>query len=255
MKLPISKKYVYAAALVVSIASILQAYTNAQHSSEQPFSWVDTSLFWSTNYFLWALLAGSIHRTNYFAQSLRDRKLWWIGANFIALVFFSLTHFFAASIAFSMLVSWIRGYEFIDFAFRTLSFVSTSIIGHVVDYVLIVAILWILDLYTKYHSEQSALKDAEKQLKSAQLSALRYQLNPHFLYNTLNTIASFMGKNGRGQEVVSALGNLLRAMLRDENEHLISLRQELDYVNDYLKIEKFRFEEKLEVLLNIDEAA
>lgn len=255
MKLPISKKYIFLAAFAVSIVSILQAYTNAQHNPQQAFSWMHTSFFWLSNYFLWALMIEIIYRSYLIVNNKFAPGIWWFGLHAILLLFFSLFHFVLTSIVISVLVSLATGTGFISYTWKTLTFFPSSIISHLVDYSMIIVILWITELYRNYHEEQNALRDAEKQLKSAQLNALRYQLNPHFLYNTLNTIASFMGNNGKGQEVISTLGNLLRAMLRDDDEQLIPLSQEIDYVKDYLKIEKYRFEDNLEVDYNFDELA
>ncbi|MEP1095685.1 MAG: histidine kinase [Cyclobacteriaceae bacterium] len=253
MKLPISKKYIYMAAFVVSIVSILQAYTNAQHHPEQQFFLLHALTFWATNYLLWAFLADILFKAFTTINLFYSRRARWFTLHLVSLTFFSFFHFLITSIIYSALIALVTGYNFFISTWKTLSFVTTSIVSHSVDYVLIMVFFWILELYRKYHAEQSALRDVEEELKSAQLSALRYQLNPHFLYNTLNTIASFMGKNGKGQEVIATLGNLLRAMLREDDDQLIPLKQELDYVRDYLKIEKFRFDDRLEIIFSFDE--
>lgn len=82
--------------------------------------------------------------------------------------------------------------------------------------------------------------------KDARLKALESQINPHFLYNTLESINSIAKMHGNTTitQMVSALGNLLRATLSHE-EPLVSLSYELELVESYMTIQKVRFEDRL----------
>src|SRR5213082_458063 len=96
--------------------------------------------------------------------------------------------------------------------------------------------------------------DAERQLASAQLDALRSQLRPHFLFNTLNAISVLtLEEPARARQMVVRLGSLLRRSL-DEEEHEVPLRQELVFLEDYLDIQRARFGEKLIVTFDVDSA-
>ncbi len=91
-------------------------------------------------------------------------------------------------------------------------------------------------------------------IKDAQLKALRSQISPHFLYNTLETInwrAKAMGNEVISQ-MVESLGNLLRVSLSDQKT-LVTLAYELDLVDSYITIQKIRFEERLEFKVIADE--
>jgi hypothetical protein len=95
----------------------------------------------------------------------------------------------------------------------------------------------------------------EGQLTRAQLDALRSQLRPHFLFNTLNAISVLTLQDPpRARQMVIRLGSLLRRSL-DEEEHEVSLRQELLFLDDYLDIQRARFGERLSVTLEVDNAA
>jgi two-component system, LytTR family, sensor kinase len=96
--------------------------------------------------------------------------------------------------------------------------------------------------------------DAERQLASSKLDALRSQLRPHFLFNTLNAI-SVLSRNDpdKSQAMLLRLSSLLRRSL-DEEAHEVPLRQELAFLEDYLDIQRVRFGDKLHVRLDIDPA-
>lgn len=103
---------------------------------------------------------------------------------------------------------------------------------------------------------ESALKSAAM-AHEAQLKMLRYQLNPHFLFNTLNAISTLiLEKNTElANHMVSRLSSFLRYSLDNDPLQKITLQQELDALNLYLDIEKVRFEERLSLEVNIEDDA
>lgn len=97
----------------------------------------------------------------------------------------------------------------------------------------------------------------EKELKEAQLMALRLQLSPHFLFNSLHTISSLIEKGSKTEAVTmtSKLGEFLRRALAYEKQSLITLEQELEFFELYIDIEKERFKDRLHVSIDVDEDA
>ncbi len=95
--------------------------------------------------------------------------------------------------------------------------------------------------------------DLEEALRAMELRALQAQVNPHFLFNTLSTIAasSFMEEAPKTNELVRALAGLLRYTLRQIGQ-MVELEEELRHVRDYLLIEKTRFGDRIEVLYDVD---
>lgn len=93
--------------------------------------------------------------------------------------------------------------------------------------------------------------ELQEQLTRAQLQALRMQINPHFLFNTLNSIAALIHVNPRAaDEMLGDLSELLRRSLESTQDE-IPLTQELDLINAYLRIEQKRFGDRLTLHLNI----
>jgi two-component system LytT family sensor kinase len=98
--------------------------------------------------------------------------------------------------------------------------------------------------------------ELERQLAVSRLEALRMQLHPHFLFNSLHTITSLIGDQpGIARRMVVALGDFLRLTLKDGNGPVRSLAEELEFTDLYLRIEKLRLGERLAVDYEIDPEA
>ena len=117
-------------------------------------------------------------------------------------------------------------------------------------------------LYLGVKNWLSWQEEREKALRSsaladkAQLEMLRYQINPHFLFNALNSIRASVDEDaGRAKRMITQLSEFLRYSLLHEGEKLTTLREEVEAVRNYLAIEKIRFEEKLEFRYEIDPKA
>ena len=93
-------------------------------------------------------------------------------------------------------------------------------------------------------------------LASAELQVLKMQLQPHFLFNTLNTIYNLAPQNSRkAQTMIARLSDLLRLSLDHVSSNMVPLQQELEFLENYLDIEKTRFEERLQIVREIDPEA
>ncbi|MFW6201359.1 MAG: sensor histidine kinase [Gemmatimonadota bacterium] len=110
---------------------------------------------------------------------------------------------------------------------------------------------------SRYHREsrEGAVRASrlEAELVQAQLHALQMQLNPHFLFNTLNSIAVLMRRDVEGAErMLHRLGELLQTTLDHGGRQHATLAEELDYLERYLEIEKVRFGDRLDVVYDVD---
>jgi two-component system LytT family sensor kinase len=110
--------------------------------------------------------------------------------------------------------------------------------------------------WQKWQTEQENAVQARFLADKARLEVLRYQLNPHFLFNALNSIRASVDEDAaRAKEMITQLSEFLRYSLLSESEKKIPLREELEAVRNYLAIEKIRFEEKLDVKFEIEPPA
>jgi hypothetical protein len=120
-------------------------------------------------------------------------------------------------------------------------------------------LLWALVYHLFQYWERSLEIEKERYqleaiLKENQYQNLKTQLNPHFLFNSLNSIRTLIDLNpSQSKEAVTRLSSLLRSSLQMSKLKTVSLKQEIETVKDYLAIEKIRFEERLSFTINIPE--
>lgn len=114
-----------------------------------------------------------------------------------------------------------------------------------------------IKLYQQYQEQARETLKANAAAHQAQLKMLRYQLNPHFLFNTLNAISTLILEraNETANTTVTRLSDFLRYTLDNDPNNQVTLRKELEAIDLYLEIEKVRFAERLTVRKEIEVAA
>lgn len=119
-------------------------------------------------------------------------------------------------------------------------FVPIVLVGHVVSY------------YRRFRERELHTAQLEGQLAKAHLQALKSQLQPHFLFNTMHSISALMLIDVRAADkVMTRLSDLLRMSLENDGSQLTTLSRELEFVSAYLQIEKVRFEDRLNIVFDI----
>jgi len=119
--------------------------------------------------------------------------------------------------------------------------------------------LWLL-LYMVWHYLERNRKDEvdklslEKTVKELELNTIKSHINPHFIFNSLNSIRALVDENPqRARTAITELSNILRSSMQVEKMETVPLHKELDIVKDYLALEQMRFEERLKIEMDIDE--
>jgi len=119
-------------------------------------------------------------------------------------------------------------------------------------YWVIVSVHHAFGYYRQVQVRELRAVELEKRLAQARLQALQMQLNPHFLFNTLHAISALVHKDVEAADrMIARLSDLLRYALESTDAQEVPLRQELDFLNRYLEIEKTRFGDRLTVRLDI----
>jgi two-component system, LytTR family, sensor kinase len=113
------------------------------------------------------------------------------------------------------------------------------------------------EIYQKYKGEELKAAQLETRLVEAELKALRQQMHPHFLFNTMNTIAVLVreGKNDAAVTLLARLSSLLRVSLDNTRTPEVTLRQEMEFLDRYVEIQKARFSDRLIVTTNVSAEA
>ncbi len=137
------------------------------------------------------------------------------------------------------------------YVYRTL-FLSSVVDDVVTTYLPIVLIAHVVSYYQRFRERELRTSQLQAQLVKARLQALKSQLQPHFLFNTLNSISALMLTDVEAADrMVTRLGDLLRISLETAGTQMTTLSRELEFVNCYVKIEKVRFEERLKVSIDV----
>ena len=170
-------------------------------------------------------------------------------------------HFVAAFIAaVSTKVAW---------DFSALPFVAPSMVPHtgveiaksvaraldfgVLHYLVVIILHHAFEYYRKYEDGRLRASQLEAKLATAQLHALKMQLHPHFLFNTLHSISELIhAEPHRAESMIIKLSDFLRLTLEHVGVPEVPLHEEIDFLRRYLEIEQMRFEERLSVEWRID---
>jgi len=115
-------------------------------------------------------------------------------------------------------------------------------------------------IYFIYHYVSESRKNQldnlklEALVKSLELKTIKSHINPHFIFNALNSIRALIDEDPtRARQAVTGLSNILRSSMQSDQLEIITLKKELDIVKDYLALELIRFEDRLKVVYKIDE--
>ncbi len=122
----------------------------------------------------------------------------------------------------------------------------------------IIISIWLL-IYLVWHYIEKNNKDRldklrlEAMVKSLELKTIKSHINPHFIFNALNSIRALVDENPeRARTAITELSNILRSSLKADTLETVPLQQEMDIVQDYLALEHMRFEERLTIEIDID---
>jgi len=140
---------------------------------------------------------------------------------------------------------------------RYFSRLKGSFVPDLMVYSVVVGSCYAIDYYRKYREREFLAAQLETQLAQAQLDTLRMQLHPHFLFNTLNGIVGLVrdNKNDAAVNMLVGLSDLLRHTLEHSERQEIELREELKFINLYLRIQQMRFSDRLRINMEIDPAS
>lgn len=217
-------------------------------------------LVWELPYWLlWAALSPLVLRLARRFPFERGRLAPSVGVHLLACLLISVAHRAAY-----LLVGWMLHVA----VYRQLASISTvynfliffNLPTGFMCYGTILLAAYIMDYYRRYQEEElkisrleAALAQAQLETTRAQLQALKMQLQPHFLFNTLNSISTLLDEDVEAaDEMLARLGDFLRLTLENTGAQEVTLQEELEFLRCYLEIERVRFQDRLTVELAIE---
>lgn len=120
-------------------------------------------------------------------------------------------------------------------------------------------LMWNFIYFIYHHVEKNRKRELdtfrlEALVKSLELKTIKSHINPHFIFNALNSIRALVDENPeRARTAITELSNILRSSMRAEKQETVPLQQELNIVKDYLALEHMRFEERLKIEFDVAE--
>lgn len=183
------------------------------------------------------------------------RDNWWrtLPLNLLTMVAFSLCDTTLMSISRSLLAP-VFGLGQYDYGIMLYRY-PMEFANHVFSFWVLVGVIYVIDSYREAGKRQLVTAELETRLAEAQLQNLRLQLQPHFLFNALNTISSVMHEDvNRADAMLAQLSDLLRRTLRAANSQEVPLEEELAMLKNYLAIMEARFGDDLRVDFAVEPA-
>lgn len=202
---------------------------------------------------IWGVLFHFIFRLTEKLDSQKTSYWKSFGVQIILGILFSAFHFVGYTILY-----WLVYQPFREHYPNILTYLQSGFLGSFYLGVMIYAIIVFASLAylrnKKFAEEQQRSTQLQSQLVQSQLQALKMQLQPHFLFNTLNSISSLVIKNPpQAQTMIAKLGEFLRLTLDFNESQMVLLSEELRFLRSYLEIEQIRFSEKLQVIFSVNE--
>src|SRR6266851_5442556 len=215
-------------------------------------------LKWLALFALWTFIGLSFASQHYLSQSKIGRPVTWSFAVSRALAdwyVYALLSVPALWLALRAEVEqWLsqKSLTPISFAEAFSRALVALFVYNLLIYWVIVSISHAVEYYRKYQERELGAAELEKRLAQAKLQALQMQLNPHFLFNTLNSISSLMHKDVEAADrMIAQLSDLLRHTLESSDAQEVALEEELDFLRRYLDIQQTRFGERMKVEMEI----
>ncbi|HEY0976432.1 MAG TPA: histidine kinase [Flavobacteriales bacterium] len=255
----IDQRIVFAAALIMATLFLLQAYMHhfvyADLKEMGHFNWLREAPVPYLNFLLWALLCPLISMVLQ-RWPLSARPIWRSVATHVlfGLLIGAAHELLTSSIYYFILYrtgdfKWNQ--EYLEYAMQAL---MPATLQRFMEYWTFLAVLIAVSVVKQVREKENQLLRVQNDLQESQLNALRQQLRPHFLFNTLNSVSALVGKDPDGaRRMLVRLGHLLRVSLDSERESKVRLAQEVDHVSNYLGIEAVRFRDRLSVRYEVPE--
>ncbi|MEO9967402.1 MAG: histidine kinase [Reichenbachiella sp.] len=248
-KPPLSQSLIYLIAVLFSLVVVIQSSKTDGPDIELNLNHI---ILFTINYLIWAALVPFLYGILNIL-STPNKPFTWLQFLIKVLVLI-LLHFVLSNLVYYGLLQLISEYTWTRFLADIQMVYLRAIASRFIDILVILGLLKIIENYKSLLASKLQLSEIEKQLSQSELIALKAQVNPHFLFNSLHALHSLIGYDDeKAKSITIKISNLLRKNLEQTNKHFVSLEEELAYIKDYMDIELERYHDRLTIRITIDE--
>src|SRR5215510_12094679 len=238
---------------LVSIIFAGISYAAAIGENNKEFGFVSALRLNLVQFYLWAILSPLLFRfSRRFPIELRPLNIRNLLLYFPALISFAGIHqVIHLTVLWSITPRWRQQYPALFDCYRAY-FAFGFYIDLIIASLIVVAVHALL-YYQNFRESELAQSSLRAELAHAQLRALKMQIHPHFLFNTLHSISSLVLEDPqKANTMIARLGDFLRLTLENSNQQLVNLKEETEFLRCYLEIEQVRFGDRLTVAFELD---
>src|SRR6266516_2664866 len=238
---------------LVSVIFAAISYAAAIGENNKEFGFVSALRLNLVQFYLWAILSPLLFKfSRRFPIEFRPLNLRNLLLYFPALISFAGIHqLIHLAVLWSITPRWRQQYPALIDCYRAY-FAFGFYIDLIIASLIVVAVHALL-YYQNFRASELAQSSLKTQLAQAQLRALKMQLHPHFLFNTLHSISSLVLEDPpKANSMIARLGDFLRLTLENSDQQLVSLKEETEFLRCYLHIEQVRFGDRLTVAFELE---
>lgn len=249
-KLPFPFKYVLFIAIGLIVIFVAKDYIKfLVWRKYDYFDWTQAIAIPFVNYILWAFLAPIVYNLMRLFPIKKGLSAKTGSYHLVFSLILAFIHEVISNMMYVTIILFVYPIENVEkFLLMRMNTIPAAIADRVIEYWIILGAFMAYYYFQQYKDREVQLVVMENELSNAQLKALKSQLQPHFLFNALNTVSALMSSNVKdAQKVLAKLATLLRTMLDQDQRNEIPLSEEIDYLKNYLFIEQTRFMDRLTV--------
>jgi sensor histidine kinase YesM len=233
---------------VVALFFTTQVYVS-YYAQNEPIRYLQGFLVQTSVCYLWALATPLIL---WLARRFRIERSNWVRRSLLHLLFSVVLTSVLISLHYLAFMT-VMGRASSISALRLFNFLYFNLDKFGLVYWFILLMSHAFNYYNSYRKNELKASQLHTQLVQSQLEALKMQIHPHFLFNTLHSVSALLSKDTEGaRKMITRLGDFLRLTLENSGSMEVTLQQEIEFLNGYLEIERIRFQDRLTTDIRVD---
>lgn len=233
---------------VVALFFTTQVYV-MYYTQNEPIRYLQGFLVQASVCFIWALATPLIL---WLARRFRIERSNWVRRSLLHLLFSVVLTSILIALHFVFFMTVLGRGSSIS-PLRMFNFLYYNLDRFALVYWFILLMSHAFNYYNSFRKNELKASQLHTQLVQSQLEALKMQIHPHFLFNTLHSISALLSKDGEAaRKMITRLGDFLRLTLENSGSMEVTLQQEIEFLNGYLEIERIRFQDRLTTDIRVD---